>query len=314
MRFSVVIPSYNASRTIEATVGSVLVQEGDFEVVVSDDGSTDDTLRLARTLAVADPRVRVVTDENAGCAVARNRGFSAARGEFCVMLDSDDLLEPDYLSAMSAFIDERPGYDIYSCNGTRLMADGRSEPFLSGPAYARETSWTLDDIMIVNRIYGTAVVRRAMWERVGGFTAGLRYAEDYDFWLRSLAKGARHIFTPRRLATYLERTGGKSKNRIPHAQSQIGIFTRLAEMDELTDAQRAVCAKKIGLLERRIERVELETRLQLGEYAGARGVYLRVRPAYNSQAMYAAGLVLMMVSPRLYAAAFSSRDAKRKRS
>jgi len=315
MRFSVVVPSYNASQTIEATVGSVLTQEfDDFEVVISDDGSTDDTLLLARTLAARDSRVRVVTDENAGCAVARNRGFASARGEFCVMLDSDDLLEPTYLSAMSALIDAHPGYDIYSCNGTRLMANGRSEPFLSGPAYARETSWTLDDIMVVNRIYGTAVVARGMWERVGGFTAGLRFAEDYDFWLRSLARGARHIYTPQRLAIYLERTGGKSKNRIPHAQAQIGIFSRLAQIPELTDAQRLVCARKIGLLEKRIERVELETRLQAGEYSGARRAYLSVRPAYNSQAMYAAGLVLMLLSPKLYASIFSARDARRIRS
>lgn len=315
MRFSVVVPSYNAAQTIEATVGSVLAQDyPDFEVVISNDGSTDCTLRISRALAMGDPRIRVVSDENAGCAAARNRGFACARGEFCVMLDSDDLLEPTYLSAMSAFIDERPDFDIYSCNGTRSMADGRTEPFLSGPAYARETTWTLDDIMIVNRIYGTAVVRRALWERVGGFTAGLRFAEDYDFWLRSLAKGARHVYTPQRLAIYLERAGGKSKNRIPHARTQIDIFTRLAEMSEITDAQRATCARKIGMLEKRIARVELETRLQAGEYADARRTYLRVRPAYNSQVLYAAGLVLMLVSPRLYASVFSSRDARRIRS
>lgn len=312
MRFSVVVPAYNASEMLEATVRSALVQDaGDFEVIISDDGSTDDTLELARRLAESDPRIRVVTAENGGCAVARNRAFEVATGEFCVLLDSDDQLAPGYLSAMSAFVDARPGFDIYSCNGTRVMSEALSEPFLAGPAYASETSWTLDDIIIVNHIFITAVVRRDLWARVGGYTAGLRYAEDYDFWLRALALGARQIYTPQRLGIYMERTGGKSKNRIPHAEAQIGVFTRLAAMPELNDKQRKLCADKVGLLETRIARIELESRLQQGQYAGARRAFLGVRSAYNSQGKYAVGLALMLVSPRLYAAAFGARDARR---
>jgi glycosyltransferase involved in cell wall biosynthesis len=312
MRFSVVVPAYNAAEMLEATVRSVLEQDfEDFEVVVSNDGSTDGTLAVARSLSESDSRVRVVTDENGGCAVARNRGFEAATGEFAVLLDSDDQLGPGYLARMSAFIDECPGFDIYSCNGIRVMSDNRTEPFLSGPAYSQQTSWTLADIILINRIYITAVLRRDLWERVGGFTAGLRYAEDYDFWLRALALRATQIYTPQRLGVYMERADGKSKNRIPHARAQIGIFTRLAEMPELSDKERRLCAEKIGLLGKRIERIELESRLQQGDYSGARSAYLRVQPAYNSQAMYAAGLALMLVSPRLYSAAFGARDARR---
>ncbi len=216
---------------------------------------------------------------------------------------------------MSALIAARPGFDIYSCNGTRLMADGLSEPFLSGSAYSRETSWTLDDIIIVNHIYGTAVVRRDLWERVGGFTTGLRYAEDYDFWLRALALGARQIYTPQRLAVYMERVGGKSKQRMAHAETQIGIITRLASMPELNDAQRELCAKKLELHPhadrargaRGTPAARASTPVRAGEYLG-------VRSAYNSQAMYAAGLALMLVSPRLYARVFRTRDARRKAS
>jgi glycosyltransferase involved in cell wall biosynthesis len=312
MRFSVVVPAYNASQTLRETVRSAQEQDfDDFEVLISDDGSTDDTLDLARSIAGTDSRVRVLSAENGGCASARNRGFEAASGEICVPLDSDDKLAPGCLSAMSAFIGARPDYDIYSSNGTRVMPDGRSEPFFSGPAFAHETSWTLDDIILVNRINITSGVRRDLWERVGGFTSGLRYAEDYDFWLRSLALGARHIYTPQSLGIYLNRAGGKSKNRIAHAEAQITIFTRLAQMPELNDVQRELCARKIGLLRTRIARVELEARLQKGEYAGARHAYLSVRSAYNSQVMYAAGLALMLVSPRIYAAAFGARDARR---
>jgi glycosyltransferase involved in cell wall biosynthesis len=312
MRFAVVVPAYNAAETLEGAVRSALEQAPrDFEVVISDDGSTDDTLAVARAIAEADRRVRVVTAENTGCAAARNRGFETVTAEFCVPLDADDLLAPECLSAMSAFIDARPGFDIYSSNGTRLMPGGRSEPFFSGAEFERETSWTLDDIIVVNQINITSAVRRDLWARVGGFTEGLLYAEDYDFWLRSLALGARHVFTPQRLGIYVNRAGGKSKNRIPHAQAQLGIFTRLAEMPELSEVQRALCAEKLGLLEKRIARLELEGRLQKGEYAGARRDYFGLRSAYNSPAMYAAGMALMLASPRLYTSVFGARAARR---
>jgi GT2 family glycosyltransferase len=312
LRFSVIVPAYNAAEMLEATVRSALDQDfDDFEVVISDDGSTDGTLALARSLAANDPRVRLVTAENGGCAVARNRAFEVAAGEYGVLLDSDDQLGPGYLSAMAGFIDASPGFDIYSCNGTRVLSEARSEPFLSGSPYARETSWTLDDIILVNRIYITAVVRRDLWARAGGYTAGLRYAEDYDFWLRALAIGARQIYTPQHLGIYHERPDGKSKNRLAHAQAQLGVFTRVAAMPELSDAQRRLCAEKIGLLGERIARIELEARLQRGEYHGARRAYLGVRSAYNSQAKYAVGLALMLVSPRLYASVYGARDARR---
>jgi hypothetical protein len=129
--------------------------------------------------------------------------------------------------------------------------------------------------------------------------------------LRALALDARHIYTPQRLGIYMERADGKSKNRIPHAQAQIGIFTELAAQPQISDLARRLCAEKIGLLRTRIERLELEARLQRGDYSSARGSYLKVRSAYNSQPKYALGLVLMLVSPRLYAAAFGARDARR---
>ena len=312
MRFSVIIPAYNARDVLERTVRSALSQTyHDFEVVISDDGSPDDTLDVANALAKTDARIRVVTGLNGGCSVARNRGFEAATGEFCVLLDSDDMLKPDYLATMSAFIDERPGYDIYSCNGDRLMAEGRTEPFFSGPEYARETSWTLDDLIPVDRIFIMATVRRATHQRIGGFRSDLRYAEDYYFWLRALAQGARHRFTAQSLGTYVESASGKSKNRIPHAEAQIRIFEALAAMPELTDAQRALCARKLEGLHTRIRRVRLETRVVEGDYAGARGEYLRVADAYIDKRKYAMGLAAMMIIPRLYARLFAARKAKR---
>ena len=312
MRFSVVVAAFNAEDTLAGAVRSVLSQAGpDVEVVVSDDGSTDTTLVLAQRLAAEDGRVRVVTGPNGGCSVARNRGYEQATGDFGVLLDADDELAPGYFDTMRAFITERPGYDIYSTNGTRRFTDGSEEPFLSGPAYEHETSWTLSDLIPADRIFVMAAVRRDLWKRIGGFRTDLRYAEDYDFWVRAFAAGASQIYRPERLGIAISRAGSKSKNRIPHAEAQIHIFEDLSRQPELTDAQRDQCARKIDELRVRIRRVELETRLQRGDTRGARRAYLQVRSAYLSQPLYFAGLALMLVSPRLYVRAFSARDARR---
>ena len=312
VRFSVIVPAFNAAETLEATVTSALAQSHDaFEVVVSDDGSTDATLALANSLAERDPRVRVVSAANGGCSAARNRGFEAASGALCVPLDSDDLLGSDYLVRMSAFIDANPGFDIYSCNGTRRLPGGHEEPFFAGPAYARETSWALDDLIPEDRIFLMAVVRRELWERVGGFRTDLRYSEDYDFWLRALAAGASHRYLPERLAVAVFRVGSKSKNLVPHAEAQVRMFTDLAANPTLTPRQRDLVASKIESLRIRVRRVELEQRLQRGQFGGARREYLAVRGAYLSRSKYVAGLAAMLVSPRLYARAFARRAANR---
>jgi GT2 family glycosyltransferase len=315
VRFSVIVPAFNAAETLPETVASALGQRGtSLEVIISDDGSTDDTLAVARELAQGDDRVRVVAHSNGGCSEARNRAFEVATGEFCVLLDSDDLLGPDYLDRMTAFIETNPGFEIYSCNGTRRFATGREEPFFAGAAYAKETSWTLDDLIPVDRIFVMAVVRRDLWQRIGGFRTDLRYAEDYDFWLRALAAGATHRYLPERLATAVFRAGSKSKSLIAHAHAQLTIFADLADDPRLTAAQRQLCAAKIESLRLRIRRVELEARLQRGEYAGARREYLAVRGAYLSQRAYLAGLALMLASPRAYADAFARRAQSKARS
>ena len=312
VRFSLITPAYNASQTLEATVASGLAQRhGDFEIVISDDGSTDETLALATALAQQDARIRVVSGPNGGCSVARNRAFDVARGEFCVLLDADDALGPEYLERMSAFIDANPGFDVYSCNGTRRLPSGYEEPFFDGPGYARETSWTLDDLIPEDRIFIMAITRRDLWQRIGGFRGDLRYAEDYDYWLRALASGATHRYLPDRLATLVFRTDSKSKNLVPHAQAQIGMFSDLAEEFDLTPHQRDLVQRKITSLRARIRRVELEDRLQRGEYGGARREYVAVRSAYLSRPAYLAGLAMMLVSPRLYARASARRMASR---
>ena len=104
-RVSVVVPLYNKARFIGRCLDSILAQSfSDFEVIVVDDGSTDASLELARVYQ-RDPRVRVVSQQNAGPGAARNRGAQEARGEFLAPLDADDAWEVNYLSESVRLLD-----------------------------------------------------------------------------------------------------------------------------------------------------------------------------------------------------------------
>src|SRR4029079_2346457 len=99
------------------TVDSVLAQTlANFELILVNDGSTDDTLAVARRLAARDGRVRVLTTPNGGPAAARNTALRAARGEYVALLDSDDLISPQYLAKQIAVLDAHPDASIVTAN------------------------------------------------------------------------------------------------------------------------------------------------------------------------------------------------------
>ena len=107
-RFTVVIAAFNAARTIGSSIRSVLRQtEQDFEVIVVDDGSTDETAEAVGTFS-GDSRIRLIGQPNRGPAAARNTGLKAARSTYVSMLDADDLWLPDYLEVMGGALDEDP--------------------------------------------------------------------------------------------------------------------------------------------------------------------------------------------------------------
>src|ERR1700739_2112141 len=107
-KFTVIVPAYNAARTIEATISSVLAQTcQDLELIVVDDGSVDETASLAE--AVEDRRVTGISQPNRGLPAARNSGIARARAERLSFLDSDDLWLPDFLQSAGTTLDAHPG-------------------------------------------------------------------------------------------------------------------------------------------------------------------------------------------------------------
>ena len=176
---TVAIACYNQGRYLADAVESALAQTAGAEVVVVDDGSTDDTAAVAARY----PGVRTVRQPNAGLSAARNTGAREARGEYVVFLDADDRLRPGAVAAGLACFESHPGSAFVSGDHVRVRADGsflvahdRSAP--DADAYLR--------LLRGNYIgmHGAVMYRRAALLAAGGFDPALPACEDYDLYLR----------------------------------------------------------------------------------------------------------------------------------
>lgn len=251
-RFSIVIPAYNAESTMGAAVSSVLNQDfAAWELVITDDGSTDRTREVCDYYAALDNRIRIHSQPNAGSGAAISSAIGSASGEFIVQLGADDELLPEYCSATATFIDLTPGYDIYASNAYRLHPDGRRELYHTAPRFDREFSLTVDDLLDEPLIYGTAAFKRELFEQVGGFRAEY-YNEDYDFWLRALMNGARHIYQPRPLALYRVVPGQKTEDGIRMRNEDIKILLDAVASGHLSMEQVEHAQRTIALLEKNV--------------------------------------------------------------
>lgn len=182
MLVSVIIPTYNRGALVREAVASVRAQRGmdDYEVIVVDDGSTDATA-TALHCEFGDT-IRVLRTENRGVAAARNCGVAASSGTLIAFLDSDDLWLPDKLAAQVAFLASRPqaeicqSDEIWVRNGVRVNACAHHRK-PSGDIFAASLRLCLVSPSAV-------MLRRNLFERVGGFDESLPACEDYDLWLR----------------------------------------------------------------------------------------------------------------------------------
>ncbi len=195
-RFSVVIPAFNAERSVAATIRSVLAQtEKDLELIVVDDGSSDRTPEVVAELQ-ADPRVSLVHQDNQGTAAARNTGIARARAAYVSFLDNDDLWMPTYLAEMGAALDRRPDAGFAYCDAWGLDdATGRVHGFSELERYrpAPPESATHERLLVAlvseNFVMSSTTVRREALDQVSGFDPTVRGTDDYDLWLRIALQG-----------------------------------------------------------------------------------------------------------------------------
>jgi glycosyltransferase involved in cell wall biosynthesis len=179
-RVSVIIPTYNRAGIIAEAVDSVLAQDyKDFELIVVDDGSTDNT---SEVMARYGDDVRVLFQENKGVSAARNRGITEASGKLIAFLDSDDLWLPQKLSTQVEFFSQRPDAlicqteEVWLRNGIRINPKHR---------HKKPSGMIFEPSLKLCLVSPSAVmIRRDLLDRTGGFDETLPACEDYDLWLR----------------------------------------------------------------------------------------------------------------------------------
>ena len=181
-KISVIIPCYNHSQFIIEAMESVLNQTFDnFECIIINDGSTDDTEEVVLNWIKIDKKFKYFYQENSGLSHARNKGVSLSSGSYILPLDSDDKISENYLEECSKVLELR--YDIKIVYG---------EAYFFGNSNKK---WNLDkynfeDILYKNMIYCTSLFRKEDWERVGGYDENLRAGlEDWEFWIHILKQG-----------------------------------------------------------------------------------------------------------------------------
>lgn len=177
---SVVIPTFNRSASLRRALGSVCAQSlPPDEVIVVDDGSTDDTrLWIERDF----PGVTYLYQPNTGVSAARNRGIAAATWEWIAFLDSDDEWKPEKLERQMAALSEKPEYHLCHTNEVWIRNGRRVN---EGKRHEKSGGWIFQRCLPLCVVSPSAtVVRRALLEELGGFDESFPVCEDYDMWLR----------------------------------------------------------------------------------------------------------------------------------
>lgn len=195
MRFSVIIPLYNKAPYVAKAIGSVLAQTfADYELVVVDDGSRDESAAIASQVIIGHDNCHLIRQENAGVSVARNNGVAASHGDYLCFLDADDWWKETFLEEMTKLIEGCPEAGIYGTgytivnetkHKTRVAPIGVETGFEKGyinycQVYAKTLAmplWT-----------GAVCMPRKIFDEMGGFPKGIKLGEDFLLWIHVALK------------------------------------------------------------------------------------------------------------------------------
>ena len=206
-KVSIIVPSYNYAKFLPFALDSIMAQTmTDWECVIVDDGSKDDTWHVARAYVNKDGRFRYVYQQNSGLSAARNMGMNVGTGEYLQFLDADDMIDAEKLYLQSAYLDKHPEVDILYGDEGFFHTDSPDEK-LKGrdKSYNREqylkvsgSGEALVKALSVNNFISVSspLVRRSLVAKVGNFDTSYKSYEDWHFWFRAAVAGATFLYEP----------------------------------------------------------------------------------------------------------------------
>lgn len=220
-RLSVVVACYNSGSYLDEALDSIYAQSfGDFELILADDGSSDDATRQALARARLRPRAALLRLPHRGAPAARNAALARARGEFLCAVDSDDRVLETWFEDAIAVLDREPALSFVS-HWLRAFGDEDWE--------WRPEGCDLPSVLDTFNLNGAALVRRAALEAVGGYDESMAQGcEDWDLWIRLVAAGHRGVILPRVYYLYRQRAGSLSRS-MAHGLLHPQLVARLVQ-------------------------------------------------------------------------------------
>ena len=226
---SVVIPLYNKEKQIACTLQSVFEQTfQNFEIVIVDDGSTDNSVEEVEKFD--DSRIRLIHQTNAGVSAARNRGIEEASGELIAFLDADDVWMPEYLATQYGLYQKYPECSVYACNYEFRDSEGKVTPTI-----IRKLPFEGEDGILSNYFEVAScshppicsisiMVKKTAIQAIGGFPLGIKSGEDLLTWARLAVSGV-IAYSRKSLAMFIRDEGLFNKDqqlRVPEKEDIVG--------------------------------------------------------------------------------------------
>ncbi len=248
---SIIIPCYNATRFMRQALDSALAQTyAACEIVVVNDGSTDD-FETGIASYRAEPRVKIVAQENRGLSAARNRGIRESRGEYLKFLDADDWLALTAIATQAAAFEQQPELGFVYCDVIHVDATGKPLGAYSVARARRVLNGDILPSLLVGGYFppNTVLVPRRVLDRVGMFDETLTAREDYELWMRIVCEGYAACFVPEKLAYYRRHSGNMTNDAAWMAETHLRALDKIttryphrvaAALHELIYAQQRV--------------------------------------------------------------------------
>jgi len=228
-KVSVIMSVYNGENFLEEAVRSILNQTfSDYEFIIINDGSTDRTPQILASFD--DPRLVIVNQDNRGLTISLNRGIRLAQGEYIARMDADDISEPERLERQAEVLDHEPDVAVVACWYKVIDEKGEVLAHRRLPDDSKQLAKLLPHKNML--CHGSVLMRKKATEIVGLYNENLRYAQDYELWLRMLHKGFVFSVVPEFL--YRHRISPDSVAKL-YLQRRYAALIRKAEGKGLRD-------------------------------------------------------------------------------